>query len=933
MKRTLIFSLLLFLLAPPAMADVPMFITHQGKILGNNDTPIGGVEELTFSLYEVPTEGDPVWTETLDITFTDGQYKVILGTLTTIPGDLFDTDEFYLGITLADNDEFSPRHPISSVPFALKTLNANSVTGSVNAEDGMTVGDIPVIDTDGLWVGEFPGTPSDVLDKILEADGVGSGLDADLLQGSTLEEVLETISLNQTGDLTVDGNIIATGSVTVGEGDTCNNSTKGTLRIYGGDKLQVCTGSHWGTVFPASLGSSENPASSCKEILDEGISHGNGVYDIRINGTDYRLYCDMDNGGWTYISYHPLYGTFQTCGKTGPTGPSQTQCNGSYGFNSPLFDTVELNSGIQTYVLPRTATYKIEAFGAGGAPGCYNCMNNPHDNSYREGGLGAYVAGQFDLDEGQALKVMVGQKGCKEGMPECGGTYGHQPGGGGGGTFVTLEDNTPLIVAGGGGGGGSGNYGQMPGDHASINTSGTHGGGSDGSGGTGASSYNGAGAGLTGNGAASSCTAAQSFTNGGIGGQNTSGHAVHSYGGFGGGGAGGLLPGGGGGYSGGGCSGSWSSTGKAGGGGSYNGGVAQEARAEANAEEGWVTVSFIPPQTNSEAANCKEILDAGESYGNGVYTITISGQDYRLFCDMNNGGWTYFDHSRNLATFTNCDKIGSTGPSQDDCNTAYSESPIIRQVTVNEGIQTFDMPYTATYRIEAFGGEGAGGCTSCGNNSSSGNFRAGGKGAYVAGEFDFNEGDELKFMVGHKGCKEGWPECGGSYTHQPGGGGGGTFIALPDNTPILVAGGGGGGGQGSYGQTVGDDAVTDTSGTHNGGSGGGGGTGASSYNGAGAGFTGNGTASSSVAAQSFTNGGVGGRNTSHATYSHGGFGGGGAGGLLPGGGGGYSGGGCSGSWSGSGHAGGGGSYNDGANQVNTDGVNTGPGKVIISFMP
>ena len=59
---------------------------------------------------------------------------------------------------------------------------------------------------------------------------------------------------------------------------------------------------------------------------------------------------------------------------------------------------------------------------------------------------GARVRGDFTLQRGQVLKIMVGQQG------KDGGSYDV---GGGGGTFVALDDNTPLIVAGGGAGAGN----------------------------------------------------------------------------------------------------------------------------------------------------------------------------------------------------------------------------------------------------------------------------------------------------------------------------------------------------------------------------------------------------------------------------------------------------------------------------------------------
>ena len=59
-----------------------------------------------------------------------------------------------------------------------------------------------------------------------------------------------------------------------------------------------------------------------------------------------------------------------------------------------------------------------------------------------DGGKGARMRGDFDLTEGEKLKILVGQMG----------KGGYAASGGGGGTFVAKSDNTALIVAGGGGG-------------------------------------------------------------------------------------------------------------------------------------------------------------------------------------------------------------------------------------------------------------------------------------------------------------------------------------------------------------------------------------------------------------------------------------------------------------------------------------------------
>ena len=91
-----------------------------------------------------------------------------------------------------------------------------------------------------------------------------------------------------------------------------------------------------------------------------------------------------------------------------------------------------VTNGIQEWMDPSNGTYTITAYGAQGG--------GPH------GGLGAKISGQFTLNAGDVIKILVGQKG----------NYLEKDASGGGGTFVTKSphnnNSSILVVAGGGGG-------------------------------------------------------------------------------------------------------------------------------------------------------------------------------------------------------------------------------------------------------------------------------------------------------------------------------------------------------------------------------------------------------------------------------------------------------------------------------------------------
>ncbi|WP_204714744.1 hypothetical protein, partial [Escherichia coli] len=63
----------------------------------------------------------------------------------------------------------------------------------------------------------------------------------------------------------------------------------------------------------------------------------------------------------TVINCQPFTRNFTTCGQTGRTGPSQGQCDGTYGTG-----IVNVSGGVQLWTVPQTGNYTITAAGAQG---------------------------------------------------------------------------------------------------------------------------------------------------------------------------------------------------------------------------------------------------------------------------------------------------------------------------------------------------------------------------------------------------------------------------------------------------------------------------------------------------------------------------------------------------------------------------------------
>ena len=114
--------------APPAPV-VPQQVRYTGKLTNRP----GDTVEAVFRIYAAPEGGDPLWTETQQLTTAeDGSYSVLLGAASPIglPQSVFAGGEArWLGITLDRSPEQQDRVLLSSVPYAMKSADAESLSG------------------------------------------------------------------------------------------------------------------------------------------------------------------------------------------------------------------------------------------------------------------------------------------------------------------------------------------------------------------------------------------------------------------------------------------------------------------------------------------------------------------------------------------------------------------------------------------------------------------------------------------------------------------------------------------------------------------------------------------------------------------------------------------------------------------------------------
>ena len=121
-----IFSALMLL---PALAGAtPNQINYQGRLVDAAGNPISGSTTLIFRIFDAPTSGSPVWTETQTLSLDNGIFNASLGSQTNLPPSVFSSDTRYLEVQISgDAAPMSPRTQLLSVPYAIYAASAASV--------------------------------------------------------------------------------------------------------------------------------------------------------------------------------------------------------------------------------------------------------------------------------------------------------------------------------------------------------------------------------------------------------------------------------------------------------------------------------------------------------------------------------------------------------------------------------------------------------------------------------------------------------------------------------------------------------------------------------------------------------------------------------------------------------------------------------------
>jgi hypothetical protein len=110
-------------------AQVPLRMPVHAELFDESGRAVNGELQIVFAIYAGAKGGTALYRETRTARVEGGQLDVLLGEVVALDPQLFASHgELYLGITVEQDDEATPRLQLGSVPFALSAEHAHDAT-------------------------------------------------------------------------------------------------------------------------------------------------------------------------------------------------------------------------------------------------------------------------------------------------------------------------------------------------------------------------------------------------------------------------------------------------------------------------------------------------------------------------------------------------------------------------------------------------------------------------------------------------------------------------------------------------------------------------------------------------------------------------------------------------------------------------------------
>ena len=145
------------LLWPLHANALPDEISQVGFVVDNEGMPFEGEHDIRVRFYDRREGGERLFEEWhRDVPFIDGNYAIAIGSIEDLNPLDFLRPALFVGITIDNNPESTPRLPIMKIPIAMLADVALDVRGEINPEAIRINGNV-IVDANGQWVGDPTG--------------------------------------------------------------------------------------------------------------------------------------------------------------------------------------------------------------------------------------------------------------------------------------------------------------------------------------------------------------------------------------------------------------------------------------------------------------------------------------------------------------------------------------------------------------------------------------------------------------------------------------------------------------------------------------------------------------------------------------------------------------------------------------------------------
>ncbi|MCB1047897.1 MAG: hypothetical protein KDC10_11930 [Calditrichaeota bacterium] len=134
--------------------NAPDRVDFQGRLADSGGSPLDSTLSIHFSLYDVETGGTSLWNESVVTEVVGGLFHVLLGAYSPLDASLFSGPNRWIGLTVGDDAEMTPRVRVGAVPYALQA-GAGDNMGNHTATQNITLGNRSISgdgDNEGIYI-------------------------------------------------------------------------------------------------------------------------------------------------------------------------------------------------------------------------------------------------------------------------------------------------------------------------------------------------------------------------------------------------------------------------------------------------------------------------------------------------------------------------------------------------------------------------------------------------------------------------------------------------------------------------------------------------------------------------------------------------------------------------------------------------------------